>query len=58
MLEEKASNLAVASGSTIKDFTAEYNQLETRLTDIKKIFGLNFNDKQLKSLSDQIANVQ
>jgi len=41
-LEVKASNLVIASGSTIKDFSSEYFQLENRLTDIKKILGVDF----------------
>lgn len=57
-LEIKASNLAVASGSTIKDFTAEYNQLEGRLKDIKKILGVDYNDNELSSLSAQLALIE
>ncbi len=46
-LETRASNLAVASGSTIKDFTGEYDQLEGRLLDIKKILGVDFKGGKL-----------
>jgi hypothetical protein len=57
-LEEKASNLAVGYGSTIKDFTAEYNQLEEKLADIKKILAIGFSDRQLKMLNDVIQNIE
>jgi hypothetical protein len=57
-LEEKASNLAVGSGSAIKDFTLEYNKLEEKINDIKKILGLNFNDKKIKTLNDQLVYIQ
>jgi hypothetical protein len=57
-LEDKASNLAVSHGSSIKDFSAEYNQLEEKLNDLKKILGLNFTDRQLKSFNEIIQNIE
>lgn len=48
----------MASGSTIKDFSAEYNQLEYRLDDIKKILGVEYEDKALKSLSAQLTQIE
>jgi ABC-type transporter Mla subunit MlaD len=57
-LETRASNLAVASGSTIKDFSSEYSQLESRLDDIKKILGVEFDDKALKSLNAQLIQIE
>lgn len=57
-LEEKASNLAVASGSTVKDFTHEYNVLLEKLQDIKKILSLNQTDRQIKSLNDILTNME
>lgn len=57
-LEDEASNLAVASGSTIEDFTAQYNYLQNKLNDIKKIIPLNFTDRQLKSLNDLVLNIK
>ncbi len=57
-LEEKASNLAVGSGSSIQDFSSEYTQLEEKLNDLKKILSLNFTDRQLKTLSEKIQNIE
>lgn len=57
-LEDKASNLAVGSGSSVKDFTAEYAHLEDKLSDIRKIIPLNFTDRQLKSLNDLVQNIK
>lgn len=57
-LEERASNIAVASGSSISDFTAEYTKLENRLNDIKKIIPLNFTDRQLKELITNVQNIE
>ncbi|CAF0857038.1 unnamed protein product [Brachionus calyciflorus] len=56
-LEERASNIAVASGSTITDFTSEYSLLESRLNDIKQIIPLNFTDRQLKALTELVQNI-
>lgn len=56
-LEEDASNLAVASGSTIKDFTGQYAALEDKLNDIRKIIPLNYTDRQLKMLNDLMTNI-
>jgi hypothetical protein len=57
-LEEKASNLAVGSGSSIQDFSSEYTQLEEKLNDVKKILSLNFTDRQLKTLTEKIQNIE
>ena len=57
-LEERASNIAVASGSTITDFTSEYSLLESRLNDIKQIIPLNFTDRQLKALTELVQNIK
>ena len=57
-LEERASNIAVASGSSITDFTAEYAQLENRLNDIKQIISLNFTDRQLIILDELVQNIK
>lgn len=48
----------MASGSTIKDFSTEYNQLESRLDDIKKILGVDYDDKELKSLSAKLTQIE
>lgn len=57
-LEEDASNLAVASGSNVKDFTSEYAALEEKLSDIRKIIPLNYTDRQLKMLTDLMSNIK
>lgn len=57
-LEEDASNLAVASGSSVKDFTSEYALLEDKLNDIRKIIPLNYTDRQLKMLNDLMTSIK
>ncbi len=57
-LENKASNLAVGVGSTVKDFSVEYAQLDERLSDVKKILAMNFTDRQIKILSELIQNIE
>ena len=57
-MEEDASNLAVSSGSNVKDFTSEYAMLEDKLNDIRKIIPLNYTDRQLKMLNDLMQNIK
>ena len=56
-LEERASNLIVASGSDVKDFAAEYQNLEDRISDIKKMSASNFTDRQLRALNESFQNI-
>lgn len=57
-LEEDASNMAVASGSSVKDFTSEYAMLEDKLNDIRKLIPLNYTDRQLKMLNELMQNIK
>jgi hypothetical protein len=50
--------LAVGVGSTVKDFSVEYAQLDERLSDVKKILAMNFTDRQIKILSELIQNIE
>ncbi len=58
-LEDKASNLAVAASSTVKDFMPQYAAIEDKLNDIKKIMASNgFTDRQLKLIADSVASIE
>ena len=57
-LEQKASNLAVASGSSTKNFSSEYALLEQKLNDIRSFISFNRTDREVKELSDRITYIR
>jgi coxsackievirus/adenovirus receptor len=57
-LEQKASNLAVASTSSTRNFSAEYAVLDQKLNDIKSIVAFNRTDRDVKELTEKINNIK
>ena len=57
-LEKDSSNLAVASGTSVKDFAAEYKNLELQLADIRRLLTASNSDSDVKKLNEMLSSIQ
>jgi hypothetical protein len=57
-LEDRASNLAVSSGSSVSDFSTEYGQLMDQLNDIKKMIAQNYTDTDVTLLAGRLQKIE
>ena len=57
-LQQKISNVAVATGTSIDDFATEYMKLEAKLKDLKQILEAKETDPDIKKLNDTLIHIE